>query len=483
MVGRARLPDVLAVALATTAAVLLAAASLFRHARFGSNAYDLGLFDQTIWGYSRFDVVPNTVVRLPNLLGDHFHPILVALAPLYWVWDDPRALLVAQAIVLAASSLPLFLWARSELGAAPAVLFQIAYLSFWAIVGGNLFDFHELALAAPILSLALYAMLTRRTALLIVSVVLGLLTREDLALTLAALGLYVAIAQRRVRLGLGIFAVSVTWFGLMIKLVIPELAEREYSHWWYGALGSGPASALADLVLNPIDSARTFFTPRTKQFALLNLFAPWLFLPLLSPLVLITLPGLAARFFSDKPSHWAAQGFHYSLVLAPILAFAAVDTTRRLAPLSARLRIALPIALAAVVVLAGSYFTFGRLRPLDELRRLTPPERVADIHACLDGIPPTASVSATSALVPHLSHRPRIYVLDHRRIPSVDVYALDLSTWTFPFRPQDARRLVERKRKAGYGVSCSRGSTLVLRRDASDAELSGFWRRLLDSPK
>ena len=124
--------------LAAAAAFGYAATAIFRHQRFGSNAYDLGLFDQTVWGYSRLEMLPNTIVRLPNLLGDHFHPILIALAPLYWLWDDPRVLLVAQAILLALASLPIYLWARRELGEVPALLFQAAYLAFWAVLGGNI---------------------------------------------------------------------------------------------------------------------------------------------------------------------------------------------------------------------------------------------------------------------------------------------------------------------------------------------------------
>jgi hypothetical protein len=37
----------------------------------------LGILDQTIWGYSRFEVIPNTVKGIPNLPGDHFHPALM----------------------------------------------------------------------------------------------------------------------------------------------------------------------------------------------------------------------------------------------------------------------------------------------------------------------------------------------------------------------------------------------------------------------
>jgi uncharacterized membrane protein len=453
--------------LAALAAAGYASAAIFRHDHFGSNAYDLGIFDQTIWGYSRFEVVENTVLRVPNALGDHFHQILVALAPLYWIWDDARVLLLAQAALLALAGVPIFLWARRVLGVLPALGFEAAYLAFWAVLGGSIFDFHELAVAAPVVSFALYAVLTERTGLLLGMTALGLLTREDLALTFTGIGVYLVLVQRRWRLGAALVAVSAAWFVVMFKWVIPALAGsgRSYSHWTYTGLGSGPGSALWHLVAHPIDSVKLFFTPREKVTALLNLFVPWLGLPLVSPLLIVMLPTLGARFFSDKPSHWAPQGFHYSLVLAPMLAFAAVDTAARLARLTEGRRGELTLlGLTAGVLWIGLYFSFLRLKPLDELGRYTTRAQIAVIEDCLETIPVDASVSATSALVPHLSHRKEIYVLDRRPLPDTDYYALDASTWIFPLTGADVELIAAERRRAGYDVVCEGGPTTILSR-------------------
>jgi uncharacterized membrane protein len=463
--------------LTALAAAGYAWAAIYRHEHFGSNAYDLGLFDQAVWGYSRLMWMPNTVLRLPQTMGDHLHPILIVLAPLYWVWDDVRVLLVAQAALLALAGIPIFLWAREQLGSAVALTFQTAYLVFWAVLGGSIFDFHELAFAAPIVSGALYATLTRRTALLWVFVVLGLLTREDVALTFVGLAFFLAV-QRRWKLAAAIGVLSSAWFGFAFKVAIPAFAGHSYAHWAYSRLGPDPASALAHLVAHPIDSVRTFLTPRAKQIALVNLYAPWLGLPVLSPLLLVMLPTLAARFFSDKPSHWAPQGFHYSLMLAPMLAFAAVDTMRRIADrLEGARRRHVALAVALLVLAAGLYFTFGRIKPLDELRRYTPPERIADIEACLDVIPPDASVAATSALVPHLTHRRSVFVLDSRPVPRARFLAVDLSTWIFPLDQDSLGGLVRRSLEDGYGVRCSLGSTVVLEQGAPRGTLSPELRR------
>jgi uncharacterized membrane protein len=475
----ARLVRVLPFALAAVAACGYAAASLFRHGRFGSNGEDLGIYDQTVWGYSHFDVsIPNTVLRTPTLLIDHFQPILFTLAPLYWLWEDARMLLVVQAVLLAAASLPIFLWARDRLGVAPALGFQTAYLVFFGVLGGNIYDFHEAAFTAPILALGLYAMLERRDRLLLVAIALLLVTKENLALTAAALGLYVALAQRRPRLGLPIAAVSLAWFVVVFEWALPAIADAPYANWFYPALGPDPGSALRHVVLHPIDSVQLLFEPAAKRTGLFNLFAPWLFLPLLSPLVLVALPTIGERFLADKPAFWA-QGFHYSLVIAPILAFAAIDATARLRRrLSGRAREVAPVALAAAILLAGVYFSFGRLKPLDELRRYTSAAHAAEIRDCLDTIPPDASVSATSALVPHLSHRRRIYQLDERPIPQTRFYALDLYTWIFPFTVEDAAQLVERSLANGYGVRCTKTGTVVLERGAPGRTLSPELQKL-----
>ncbi|HEV3097399.1 MAG TPA: hypothetical protein VG104_09660, partial [Candidatus Dormibacteraeota bacterium] len=68
--------------LAVVAAAVYAAVGLDRHNHFGSVAFDLGVQDQTVWGYSQLQMIPNTLDMIRNLLGDHFHPVLMAIAPL-----------------------------------------------------------------------------------------------------------------------------------------------------------------------------------------------------------------------------------------------------------------------------------------------------------------------------------------------------------------------------------------------------------------
>jgi uncharacterized membrane protein len=54
--------------------------ALFRHWRFLTGGYDLGIFDQVVWHLSRFETPASTIAGHANIFADHFHPILVLLA-------------------------------------------------------------------------------------------------------------------------------------------------------------------------------------------------------------------------------------------------------------------------------------------------------------------------------------------------------------------------------------------------------------------
>lgn len=447
---RPGLSTVGAIALTAAAAVGYTAASVFRHERFSSNAYDLGIFDQSMWAFSRLELtLDNTIRGTPTPFIDHFQPALLALAPLYWVWADPRTLLVAQAVLVALAGVPLFLWARRELGPALALVLQACYLGFWAVLAGVLYDFHDTALAAPVVALGLYALIERRRQLLWAGAVAAALVREDLPLTFAAIGLYLAFTERtRRREGIALAAFSLAYVAVATNVIIPALAGHAYEHWsYYPDLGESLSHPLATLKL--------LVTPAAKVTALLNLFAAWLLLPLASPLASLAVPSLLERFFSSKPAHWQ-QGFHYSLIVAPVLAFAAADALRR------KLRFA--VLLAAAMVAAGAFFTVYRMRPLAELTRYTSAAHADEIRACLHVIPPHASVTATSALVPHLSERRDVRLLDRPASPSTEFLAVDASTWTFPLTADGVRRAVRAARSRGYSVRCVRGPTVVLSR-------------------
>jgi len=439
-----------------------ASISVYRHQHYASNAFDLAVQDQTVWGYSRGEFIYNTVLGIPNLLGDHFHPILMTLAPFMLIWNSAEVLLVAQAVLLAVAGIPIYLWGERELGPLAGIAFQAAYLVFWGVLAGVIYDFHHAAFAVPALSTALYATMTRRNWLLVPAVVWAMLTREDIALTLIALGFYILLVQRRWIVGALLMVFNAVWLGAVLSFVIPALGGGvAYRHWTYASY----------VVRHPIDSLKVLFTPATKTRVWIGSFAAFALLPLASPVLLVALPSFLERFWSSSPNFWSFH-FQYSMVPAPILAFAAMDTCVRVARSlrgrwAAATRLALPLA-----ALAASVVVTVAVNPLAEVRTYLPDSRVAEINACLGTIPGGASVSASNTLVPHLSHRAEIYEITLH--PSADYVAVDPSTYPDFFKGEEdqLRNVVRGDLAAGYGIVCAKGTTLVLARVDSTLSLT-----------
>jgi uncharacterized membrane protein len=440
--------------------------SILRYDRFGAHAFDLGIFDQAVWGYSRFELIPNTVKGTSNLLGDHFSPIVALAAPLYWAWDDPRALLVLQALLLVSSSLPLFFFARRRLPPSAALLIQTAYLGFVGVWSAALFDFHEVAFAAPLVALALWALDVRRLWLFVACCVLGALVKEDVVLLFATLALYGAFIDSTRRFGvvhnghlrrigvrhllvssrsfgavrsgavqLGMAALLAVWFLLLTRVVMPALSGHAYG---YSTVG------------------RIFTDDGTKLLTLLALFGSWCFVPLRSPLALLTVVPLAERMLNTNSNYWTLH-FHYSLTVAPILAFAAADGL-------ARMRSRAPTSLAAIA--AASTFAISAATLAGSTTLPLSASAAAATNRCLATIPAGASVVATSGLVPHVSRRRMIYTFASRpRATNPDFVAVNATAPAGPLGKNEIGVIVNRSLRRKYHVACKGGGTLVLTRD------------------
>ena len=79
-----------------------------QHAAFRTNLYDLGSYTHLVWNiaHGRFFV---TALGPANYLTNHFSLLLISLAPLFWLWSDPRMLMTVQQIILAGAIIPAYL--------------------------------------------------------------------------------------------------------------------------------------------------------------------------------------------------------------------------------------------------------------------------------------------------------------------------------------------------------------------------------------
>src|SRR5882757_5751242 len=118
--------------------------SIALHRAFQTTGYDLGIFEQAVRSYAdgHWPVADLKASGFP-LLGDHFSPILAVLAPLYLLHRSAETLLVAQALLLALSVVPVARLATDRLGARAGAMIGLAYGLSWGLLHAVRFDFHE----------------------------------------------------------------------------------------------------------------------------------------------------------------------------------------------------------------------------------------------------------------------------------------------------------------------------------------------------
>src|SRR5580658_3134901 len=167
--------------------------SLSRLVRLDPSSWDLGIFTEYVKQYADLRA-PTVDIRATgfNLLGDHFQPIVAVIAPFFRVFPSAATLLIAQALLAAASVFAVSQVAREKLGTGPGRAVAIAYGFSWGLQQMVNFDFHEIAFAVPLLAFSLSALVRRRLRPAVLWALPLVFVKEDQGLTLAAIGLVMA---------------------------------------------------------------------------------------------------------------------------------------------------------------------------------------------------------------------------------------------------------------------------------------------------
>lgn len=466
-----RLAWALTITLMAAYMVILSVLSLYRYWTFIAQAYDLGNMDQAVWNtlHGRFFEFTNRgwdYYGPPTRLAIHVEPILLPLSLLYLIHSGPETLLIFQSIALGLGALPIFLLARHWLPRWPlaGVLLVVTYLLSPALIGENLFDFHPVTLATPLLLAAVLAMVKRRCGWFLVAAGLAAMCKEDIGISVAILGIFIAFWQKRRWFGLSVAAVFTAWSAFCFLVIIPHFLDSPQvgNNYWdrYAGLGNTPGQAILHLITQPWLIFATILTLDKLRYIWGMLLTGGLLGLLFAPLALIPgLPELAINVLSDKSAQYSGV-YHYNAVLIAFLLVATILGTARVArhlerdrdgwaalSRSERMRamlkqrfpwrwiplwgwwLALSIgsgwawlvrrisprvgmALVCLMLLTFAGYNLmiatGPLKPF--IPNLSTGAREERINRLLAMIPPDASVSASDTLNPHLSERQDLYL-------------------------------------------------------------------------
>lgn len=372
---------------------------------FGAPGYDLGIFDQGVWLLSRFDA-PFVTVMGRDLFGDHTSFVLLLAVPLYWLWPAVQTLLVLQTVLLAGAAVPIFVLARRRLGGVwmPSAL-TAAYLLNPALQRGSLEQFHPECFLVAFLAIAILAALEWWPRLLLVCVVGALLVKEDTALLVIPLGVWVYY-RRDKAWGAGIAVAAGAYMAFAFEVVIRALLGTAA---FYG--NRIPFGGLAGLVESPFvhpGKLWSYLTSGGRPYYLWQMGASFGWVFLASPEVAaVASLNVAENVVSNFP-YMHQIPYHYSLDAVPVLAMGTVFAISRLAGPAKR-----SVACCAVVAFAVISCYLWGLAPFSlnpTYPHLAPASHaVAARNRALSAIPADAVVSADDFYVSHLDHRKYIY--------------------------------------------------------------------------
>lgn len=420
---RIAIPRLSAAGLAVASASLFAGATfalalVVRHRTYHSAAFDLAFFDQIVWNTSRGAWFETTFVPY-NFAGQHFEPILLPFAALYRLVPGPETLVVAQAFALAAAAIPLYLAGTIVFRSRPpAAVFAISFLLLPQVHGAVLFDFHPEVMAPALLFAALAFAVRRRVTASLIALGATLLLKEDLALAALGFGaIYWHLGHRRLAVKTAIAAMA---YLALVSLVMTFIRGGETSD-LMGRYAYLRADSAAEWLLTPLRIAGHLGTGgalAATAFALASVAA----LPLLSVAGLCALPSLLLNGLTAHPEQ-SGLTLHYGIVPISMLVIAALLGIGRL-PRPANNASAAVLAVAAgVAFIAGS--PLGPFR-FDASQFRSPDNASVRSHA-LELIPPAASVSAQSGLLPHLSERSGAYEFPELR--DAEFVLVDRNAW------------------------------------------------------
>jgi uncharacterized membrane protein len=368
--------------------------------------FDLAIFDQGLWLLTHFHA-PFVTIMGRDLFGDHTSFILLLVAPIYRLFPEPQGLLVLQTFSIAAAAIPIYLLAQKMIrNTAISSLLILAYFINPALQQGNLEQFHPEAFQVLIISLAIYAAVESKGALLAVMVGLSLLVKEDVALLLVPLGLWV-MWRRNKTWGLRIIVASVV-YGLIANLwIIPAILGP--NNFYSSRIPFGGVSGFFSTIFRRPGQVVSYLKSDGREFYVWQLGFSYAWAFLLAPeIAAIALLVILENVFSLDP-YMHQIVYHYSLEIVPVFAMGTVFAISRQKSVRRR-----NIATALVVVTAiWSCFLWG-LSPVsrDRVFTLYPPgsAQAGDMNSLIAKIPSNAVVSAWYPLVAHLDHREQIYV-------------------------------------------------------------------------
>lgn len=471
----------------TAFCIYFTTASILRYTNFYTGRFDLGNMAQTVWNSSQgrlFQFTDPDGTQIISRLAFHADYILVLLAPFYEIWPNPKVLLLIQTVVVSAGAFFIYLLAQNIIkNKTLSTVLGVVYLFNPAVQYATLYDFHAVTLATTFLLGAYYFLIKRKYLLFIVFATLAALTKEQVWIIFAILGIFLIIKtllenrsskasnhkKTMIPFFIGTISVilSLGMFYYLIWHAIPD-SRGESDHFalsYYSEFGDKPSAVIKNMVFSPVKTLG-IMTQEDRLGYLYQLLLPLGYFSLLAPWIFLFIgPELGITLLSNNNQLHQIY-FQYSATLTPFFFIAAIYGISVFKKFFPKISFQL-VALYLLFTTCYAAYAFG---PLPGAKNpnidmfIKPQANKAVITAVLKTIPKNYSVAATNNLGAHLSHREKIFTIPNG-MDQADVIAFLLDDPFAQPSPQAQRQMVvDLKQNKNYKIFYEKYEFIVFER-------------------
>lgn len=466
--------------IAGTFFIIILLLGLNRHFSFFSS-YDQGIFNQVFWNNTQGNFFQSSLSsqlstnvvhsgEVPDVsyhrLGQHFTPALLLWLPIYFLFPSATTLTVIMTVVVTAAGVVLYFLAREYLVPKIAGMITVSFYSAVAILGSVLCNFHDFSQIPLLIFSLLLAMEKRCWWLFGILSLITLTVREDSAISLFGIGIYLILSRRYPRLGIVMCSLSFLYLLVLTNLVMPLFSDdvsKRFMLEKFGQFADGDEASTLEIlwgmISNPWRLIVEIFTPLDKTISyLLGHWLPFAFIPAISPTSWLISGFPLLKLFLGQGKSVLAVNIRYAMTVVPGLCYGVIlwwagqsfgnftQDARQLPSrkLSLKFQRFWVFCLCVSLILTFVYSTTELSRafyfalpdswqPLVYVSLPRQWQHSGYIRNLLARIPPNASVSATNNIIPHLSNRRAILRLplikfrnDNGEVVKVDYLIADL---------------------------------------------------------
>lgn len=407
-------------------AVIFSSIGIWRYEHFICEASgDHLLFSQVIHNTAHGRLLYNNFSQQSHL-GDHNSPILALLAPFSLIVPAPWVLSIFSAIAIAAAAIPVYLLTRAYWrDTFLALLSACCFAMLPTFVGQFYTSFHEINLVPPFLTFAFYFFVRERFVPFVLIFFLGLSVKEDVALTLFMFSPYAALQKRERHWCLFPAVVSVSWFLLSIKEIIPLFNKREtygVALSYFSNLGSSLSELVVNTVSSPLKTLGIMVQPDRRQYLFALLLPVGLVLPFFAVELFFAIPSVFFNLLADNTRfrlYFISENRdmvfiprHMSLMTTTFIFIAAMQGLKKLGirfgKLSHRIVLAVVVLLAVITLYSDRFILFQsnyveRAQATSNLPTSVATKKVLAL------VPRNATVKANIDIANHLYDRKESY--------------------------------------------------------------------------